>query len=106
VALVHVERGWLDAQRAQQAHAADAEQGFLHDARGAVAAIDARGQVAEMLFVLRQVGVEQIDRHAAHVDAPDLKSTTLMPISTLQTSRSPSASSTGSSGTLCGSTAL
>ena len=62
-----------DAQRAQQAHAADAQQNFLHDARGAVAAINAQGQIAEMLLVLRQVGVEQIDRHAADVDAPGLE---------------------------------
>ena len=50
VAFVHVERGRREAKRAQQAHAADAEQNFLHDARGAVAAINAawsgRGKAA------------------------------------------------------------
>ena len=70
VALVHVERGRFDAERAQQAHAADAEQHFLHDARGAVAAIDAQGQIAEVLFVLREIRVKEIDRDAADVDAP------------------------------------
>ncbi len=73
VAFVHVERGRLDAQRAQQPHAADAQQNFLHDARGAVAAINAAGQVAEMLLVFRQVRVQQKHRHAAHVHAPDLE---------------------------------
>ncbi len=70
VAFVHVEHGRLDAQRAEQADAADAEQDFLHDARRAVAAIDAEGQVAIVLLVLRQVGVEEVSRAAAHVDAP------------------------------------
>ena len=62
VAFVHVEDRRLHAQRAQQPHAADAQQHLLHDARRAVAAIDAQGQVAEMLLVLRAVGVQQIDR--------------------------------------------
>src|SRR5665213_560468 len=73
VAFVHVERGRLDAQRAQQPHAADAQQNLLHDARGAVAAINARRQVAVKLLVLRQVRVEQKNRHAPDVDAPDLE---------------------------------
>ena len=73
VALVHVKHRGLDAERAQQPHAADAQQNFLHDARRAVAAIDPRGEIAEMLVVFRQIGVEQIDRHAPDVDAPGLE---------------------------------
>ena len=72
VALVHVERGRFDAERPEQARAADAEEHFLHDAHGGVAAIDAGGEVAEMLGVFRQVGVEQIDGDAPDVHAPSL----------------------------------
>ena len=64
-----------NAQRAQQPHAADAQQNFLHDARGAVAAVNAQGQIAEMLFVLGQIRVEQINRHAADIHAPGLEDT-------------------------------
>ena len=73
MAFVHVEGGRRDAERAQQAHAADAQQHFLHDPRGAVAAINAVGQVAEMLLVLRQIRVQQIERHAPDIHAPDLE---------------------------------
>ncbi len=93
--------GWTP-ERAQQPHAADAQQHFLHDARGAVAAINAQRQIAEMLLVLRAVGIEQINRHAADVHAPGLKGTWFMPISTWQTSGSPLSSSTGSSGRFFG----
>ena len=71
--LVHVEGGGLDAQRAEQAHAADAEHDLLHDARGAVAAVHAQGEVAVVLLVLGQIGVEEQDRHAPDVDAPRLE---------------------------------
>ena len=36
---IHVEGGRLDAQRAQQPHATHTQEDFLHDARGAVAAV-------------------------------------------------------------------
>jgi hypothetical protein len=58
VAFVHVVDRRLHAEGAQEPHSADAEQNFLHDARRAVAAVNAQRQVAEMLLVLRSVGVE------------------------------------------------
>ena len=73
MAFVHVEERWFDAERAQQPHAADAQQNFLHDARGAVAAVNAQSQIAEMLLVLRQVRVEQINGSATDIDAPRLE---------------------------------
>ncbi len=73
MALVHVKDRRLHAELAQQANPADAQQNFLHDAHGVVAAINARGQIAEMLGVFRAVGIEQIHRHAPDVHAPGLK---------------------------------
>src|SRR6202000_3000845 len=55
------------------AHAADAEENFLHDARGAVAAVNARREIAIKLLVLRQIRIEQINGAAAAVHAPDLE---------------------------------
>ena len=73
VAFVHVEDRRLHAELAQQADAADAEQDFLHHPHRAVAAINARRQIAEMLGVVGMVGVQQIDRHAPDVHAPRLE---------------------------------
>jgi len=73
MSLVHVKDRRLHAELAQQADPADAEQDFLHDAHRAVAAINARGQIAKMLGVFRAVGVQQIDRHAPDIYAPGLK---------------------------------
>jgi hypothetical protein len=73
MAFVQVEHGRLHAERAQEAHAADAQQDFLHDAHGAVAGVGARSQVAEMLRVFRQIRVEQIHRDATGVDTPGAK---------------------------------
>ena len=73
VSLVHVKGGGLDAQRAEQAHAADAEHDLLHDARAAVTAVHAQGQVAIMLLVLGQIRVEEQHRHAPDVHAPRLE---------------------------------
>ena len=49
MALIHVEDGRLDAQSAQQPYAADAQQDFLHDARRAVTAVHAQGQIAKFV---------------------------------------------------------
>ncbi len=70
---VHVENGGLDAERAQQPHAAEAEQHLLHDAGGGVAAVDPQREVAVELFVFRAVAVEQVDRASPHVRAPGLE---------------------------------
>jgi hypothetical protein len=73
VPLVDVEDGGLDPERAEQAHAADAEQGLLHDPCRAVAAVDPQRQVPVVLLVLRAVRVEQVDDAATYVHAPCLE---------------------------------
>ena len=60
-------------KRAQQAHAADAQQHFLHDAHGVVAAINPARQIAEVLGVLRAICVQKIDGISADVDPPGLE---------------------------------
>ena len=61
----------FDAERLERAHAADAEDDFLLDARLAIAAVEARRQLAVPRRVLLEVGVEQIQLHAAEAHAPD-----------------------------------
>ncbi len=70
VAFVHVEDRRLDPHRAQQPHPADAQEDFLHDAGGTVAAVHVQRQVSEGLLVVRQIGVEQVHRHAPDGHAP------------------------------------
>jgi len=57
------------AQRAKHAHAADAEDHFLAQPVKRVPAIEAPGQAAVEIAVLRQVGVQKIDRHAIAADS-------------------------------------
>ncbi len=59
------------AERLEGAHAADAEDDLLLDARLTVAAVEARGQLAVPRRVLFEVGVEQVERHTAEADPPD-----------------------------------
>lgn len=73
MSFVHVEGRGLEAERAQQPHAADAEHNLLHDARGTVPAIDAQREIAVVRLVFPPVGVEQIDRHPANVHAPGVE---------------------------------
>jgi hypothetical protein len=73
VALVEVHDARLDPHRLQRAHAADAEQHVLGQARVLVADVQARGDPARGLGVLGPVRVEQEQRHAADVHAPDLR---------------------------------
>ena len=57
----------------QRAHAADAQHDLLADARVDVAAVERIGDVAILRqHVLRNVGVEQVQRDAADVELPDL----------------------------------
>ena len=58
------------AHRLQHAHAADAEDDLLLHARFAIAAIEARRQLAIPRRVLLEIGVEQIQRDPAHAHAP------------------------------------
>ena len=71
VPFVEVEDAGLDAERPQRAHAADAEDDFLLDARLAVAAVQPGRQLAIPRRVLLEIGVEQIQLHAADAHAPD-----------------------------------
>jgi hypothetical protein len=66
VAFVHVPGGRRDPERAQRAHAADAEDHLLLDAGVVVPAVELVGDRAVRLRVLREVGVEQ-----DHLDPPD-----------------------------------
>ena len=70
VAFVKMEHRGTHAEFTQQPHPADPEEDLLHDPRGAVSAVDPRGQLAIMRLVLRQVCVQQIHRHSAHVNPP------------------------------------
>jgi hypothetical protein len=79
MAFVHVEDGGLDAEGPEQAKAADAEEDFLHDASGAIAAVDAEGEVAKVALVFLAIGVEQENRDTADVGAPGLKGYVLHP---------------------------
>ena len=54
-----------DSQRAQRPNAADAEDDFLLQARFAIAAIQARGEIAILRGVFLEPGVEQVQRHAS-----------------------------------------
>ena len=71
VALVHVEDRGLDAAGRERLDAADAEQDLLAQAVLAVAAVEAVGDGALGRRVVRHVRVEQEQRHAPDVDAPD-----------------------------------
>ena len=71
VPFVEVEDRRLDAERLQRADAADAEDDFLLHAGFAVAAVQARRQLAVPRRVLLEIGVEQVQLHAADPHAPD-----------------------------------
>ena len=73
VALVEVHHRRVDAHRPQRAHAAHAEQQVLGEAQVARAGVQARADPACHRAVLRAVGVEQEERHAPDVEAPDLR---------------------------------
>ncbi len=72
VALVEMQDAGVDAHRVERAHAADAEQDVLGEAGVGIADVEARGDPVRREVVLRALGVEQEQRHAADVDAPDL----------------------------------
>ena len=71
VPFVQVPHRGRDAQRAQRAHAADAEDHLLLDAHLAVAAVEARRELAIPRRVLREIGVEQEQAHAPEPNPPD-----------------------------------
>ena len=73
MALVEVHHRRVDPHRPQRAHAAHAEQQVLGEAQVARAGVQARADPARHRAVLGAVGVEQEERHAPDVDAPDLR---------------------------------
>ena len=73
MSFVHVDHARLDGQRLQGAGAADAEDDFLTDPRPLVAAVQPGRQMAVFVLVLGNVGVEQKEGNAAHVDPPDAR---------------------------------
>ena len=60
------------AEGAQHPHAADAEHDFLAQPVPRIATIQVIGDAAVPIRVLRQVGIEQIDRHPAALGAGHL----------------------------------
>ncbi len=70
VALVDVPHGGTQAHRAQRPHPAHAEHDLLLDARGAIAPIEPVRGGAILGQVALQVGVEEVERHAAHLRLP------------------------------------
>ena len=73
VALVEVQDAGVDVHRLQRAHAADAEQDVLRKPRVGLADVEPRRDPAGGQVVLRPLGVEQVERDAADVHAPDLR---------------------------------
>ena len=72
VAFVEVQPTPVDAGGAQGADAAHAQQQLLADADALVAEVEAGGELAVLLGVSVDVGVEQQQRVAADRDLPDL----------------------------------
>ena len=72
VPFVQVPDRRLRRRAPQRADAADAEDDLLLHARLAIAAVEARRQLAIPRRVLLEIGVEQVQLHAAEPDAPDL----------------------------------
>ena len=70
VTFVEVPHRGVVAERAQDAHAADAEDDLLLHARFAIAAVQARRELAIPRRVLGQVGVHQVQRDATQLDVP------------------------------------
>ena len=69
---VQVQHARGDAHGPQRAEAADAQQQLLADADAAVAAVEARRQLAVLRRVALDVGIEQQQVAAADLHAPDL----------------------------------
>ena len=72
VALVGVEHLGLDADGLQRPDAADAEQDLLAQPVLGVAAVEAVGDLADLVGVLLDVGVEEVQRHPADARLPHL----------------------------------
>ena len=73
VALVGVEHLGLDAHGLQRPDPADAQQDLLAQPVLGVAAVEPVGDAAQVVAVLLDVGVEEVQRHPAHVRLPQLR---------------------------------
>ena len=73
MALVHVADRRRFAQGPQSANAADAQHHLLANARVVVPPVELRGDVTIVRGVLGDVGVQQIKRNSADLDAPDAR---------------------------------
>ncbi len=73
VPLVEVEDAGLDAERVQHAYGADPEEAVLAEPRERVALVEARGDPAVDRVVLVELRVEEVERHAADLRAPDVE---------------------------------
>ena len=73
MALVEVQDAGLDPERAQRPHGADPEQPVLPEARERVALVEAGGDPPVDGVVLVELGVEEVERDAADLDAPDVE---------------------------------
>jgi len=76
VALVHVAHHGVEAERVQGAQAAHSQHDLLADAVLLVAAVELVGDVLDVRRVLGDVRVEEVERHPAHLRAPDLQQST------------------------------
>ena len=63
----------VDAERLERAHAADAEEDLLAEPVLDVAAVEPVGDLRSVGRVLVDVGVEQVQRHAADLGPPHLR---------------------------------
>src|SRR5439155_3373645 len=72
VPFVEVADGRLLAEGPQGADAADPEHDLLLDPVLFVAAVKLGGDIAVVRLILRDVAIEQVERHPADLDAPDL----------------------------------
>ena len=73
MALVQMVNARLNSQRLQGATTADAQHHLLLETHLPVAAVKLIGDVLIGTAVLRDVGVEQVERNAPHLRAPDLR---------------------------------
>src|SRR5439155_7154194 len=60
-------------QVVQQAHAANSQSHFLHETRFAIAAVKMTGNQSIDLFIVADVGVQQVERNPADVCLPDAR---------------------------------
>ena len=73
VAFIHVPHCRIVAQRAQRAHAADAQNDLLLQAAFQIAVVQARGEFPIGRRIALDIGIDQEQRHAAHLDVPQAR---------------------------------